>query len=153
LLEYLNQHLTSHYTSQNGHFVTGFYAVYDPAEKSLTYACAGHNPPRLKRCQDGTLLALDQADGLVLGITPDATFAEGVQWLQPGDQIIFYTDGISEARNPAGEMFGTRRLDHALENCSLQASALLDEVLQSVDEFAQGCPADDDRTLIVARVS
>ena len=97
--------------------------------------------------------ALNQADGLPLGVMPNARYEECVQGLQPGDQIIFYTDGIADARNPAGEMFGTRRLDYALENCSLQASALLDAVLQSVDEFAQGCPADDDRTLIVARVS
>jgi sigma-B regulation protein RsbU (phosphoserine phosphatase) len=153
VLEYLNRHLASLYTRENGSYVTAFYAIYDPADRSLNYACAGHNPPRLKRCQDGTLLALDQANGLVLGITPDATFAEGVQRLQPGDQIIFYTDGISEARNPAGEMFRTQRLDHALGACSLQASALLDAALRSLDEFTQGCPADDDRTLIVARVS
>jgi phosphoserine phosphatase RsbU/P len=76
-----------------------------------------------------------------------------VQQFQPGDQIIFYTDGITEASNPEGKQFGTDRLDHALENCSLQASALLDSVLRSVEEFANGHPADDDRTLIVARVS
>ena len=153
VLDYLNRHLASLYTTENGNFVTAFYAVYSPADRSLGYGCAGHNPPRLKRCQDGTLWALNQADGLPLGVMPNARYEECVQGLQPGDQIIFYTDGIADARNPAGEMFGTRRLDYALENCSLQASALLDAVLQSVDEFAQGCPADDDRTLIVARVS
>ena len=153
VLDYLNRHLASLYTTENGNFVTAFYAVYSPADRSLGYGCAGHNPPRLKRCQDGTLWALNQADGLPLGVMPNARYEECVQRLQPGDQIIFYTDGIADARNPAGEMFGTRRLDYALENCSLQASALLDAVLQSVDEFAQGCPADDDRTLIVARVS
>jgi sigma-B regulation protein RsbU (phosphoserine phosphatase) len=153
VLEYLNRHLASLYTSENGSFITAFYAVYDPAARTLTYTSAGHNPPRLKRCQDGTLLALDQAAGVVLGITYDATFEECVQRLQPGDQIIFYTDGISEARNPEGEMFRTERLDQALESCSLQASALLDSVLHSIEEFTRGCPADDDRTMIVARVS
>jgi sigma-B regulation protein RsbU (phosphoserine phosphatase) len=72
--------------------------------------------------------------------------------LQPGDQIFFFTDGITEARTPEGKLFGTERLDHVLENCSLQASALLDSVLRSVEEFANGHQADDDRTLIVARV-
>jgi phosphoserine phosphatase RsbU/P len=152
VLEYLNRHLSSLYTSENGSFITAFYAVYDPADRSLNYARAGHNPPRLKRCQDGTLIALDQASGFALGIMPDATFEECEQHLQPGDQVIFYTDGISEARNPEGKMFGTQRLDQALETCSLQASALLDSVLHCVDEFADGCPADDDRTMIVARV-
>ena len=91
--------------------------------------------------------------GFPLGITTEGAYGECVQPLQPGDQIIFYTDGITEAGNPAGELFGTGRLDHALENCSLQASALLASVLRSVEEFADGHPADDDRTLIVARVS
>jgi sigma-B regulation protein RsbU (phosphoserine phosphatase) len=153
VLGYLNRHLTSLYTSENGRFITAFYAVYDPADRSLTYACAGHNPPRLKRCQDGTLLALDQANSLILGITPDCTFEECVQRLQPGDQIIFYTDGISDARNPEGEMFRTERLDQALGACSPQAAALLDSVLHSIEEFTKGCPGDDDRTLIVAQIS
>ncbi len=153
VLTYLNRHLASLYTSENGSFITAFYAVYDPADRSLTYASAGHNPPRLKRCEDGTLLALDQANSFALGIMPNAAFDECVQPLQPGDQIIFYTDGVTDARNPEEMMFGTQRLDRALENCSLQASALLDSVLHSVEEFANGCPADDDRTLIVARIS
>jgi sigma-B regulation protein RsbU (phosphoserine phosphatase) len=153
VLGYLNRHLARLYTNENGSFITAFYAIYNPADRSLCYASAGHNPPRLKRCQDGTLLALDQANGCPLGILSDATFEECVQQLQPGDQLIFYTDGISEARNPEGEMFRTQGLDQALENCSLQASALLDSVLQCVREFANGYPADDDRTMIVARIS
>jgi phosphoserine phosphatase RsbU/P len=153
VLEYLNHHLASLYTNQNGNFITAFYGVYNPVDRTLTYACAGHNPPRLKRCQDGTLLGLDHAGGLPLGITLEIVYDEAVQQLQPGDQIVFYTDGITEASNPDGKLFGTDRLDHVLENCSLQASALLESVLRSVEEFANGHPADDDRTLIVARVS
>lgn len=154
VLDYLNHHLVIRYTNQNEHFVTAFYAVYDPGERTLTYACAGHNPPRLKRCQNGTLSALAQASGLPLGITAEkAAYDEWVQCLQPGDQLIFYTDGITEARNPEGQLFKTERLDRVLEDCSLQASALLDAVLRSVDEFTNARPAEDDRTLIVARVS
>jgi sigma-B regulation protein RsbU (phosphoserine phosphatase) len=152
VLAYLNDHLARLYTSRNENFVTAFYGVYDPARRTLTYACAGHNPPRLKRCQDGSLLALDGAGDLPLGITPDAAYTECVQQLQRGDQIIFFTDGITEASDPAGRLFGTARLDRVLEDCSLQASALLDNTLRAVAEFAQGHPADDDRTLIVARV-
>jgi sigma-B regulation protein RsbU (phosphoserine phosphatase) len=153
MLDYLNHHLVSHYTSQNGHFVTAFYGVYDPSRRSLTYACAGHNPPRLKRCQDGSLIALDGARGLPLGITSDGPYHEHFQQLQPGDQIVFYTDGITEAHNMEGKMFGTERLDRVLENCALQASALLEAVLDSVHQFANSRPAEDDRTVIVARVS
>jgi sigma-B regulation protein RsbU (phosphoserine phosphatase) len=153
VLKYLNHHLATLYTTQNENFITAFYGVYDPAHRTLTYACAGHNPPRLKRCQDGTLIGLDQAGGLPLGMTLDGDYEECVQQLQKGDQILFYTDGITEASNAEGKLFGTERLDHVLENCSVQASALLDSVLRSVEEFVDGHPAGDDRTLIVARVS
>jgi sigma-B regulation protein RsbU (phosphoserine phosphatase) len=153
VLDFLNRHLASLYTHENGNFVTAFYGVYDPSNRLLTYASAGHNPPRLKRCQDGSLLALDGAQGMPLGIFAETTYEECSLPLQRGDQIIFYTDGITEAHNPAGEMFGTDRLDHVLEDCSLQASALLDSLLQSVEAFTAGHPADDDRTLIVARIS
>jgi sigma-B regulation protein RsbU (phosphoserine phosphatase) len=153
VLEYLNHHLTARYTNLSGAFVTAFYAIYDPAERALTYASAGHNPPRLKRCQDGSLLSLEEAAGLPLGIGLESHYREARQQLQQGDQIIFYTDGVTEAHNPRDELFGTERLDQALENCTLQAQSLLDAVLQSVESFTDGRPAADDRTLIVARVS
>jgi sigma-B regulation protein RsbU (phosphoserine phosphatase) len=153
ILDYVNHHLITRYTRLSETFVTAFYGIYDPARKELTYACAGHNPPRLKRCQDGTLTVLDGARALPLGILPQQEYPECVQQLQSGDQIVFYTDGITEAHNPAGDMFGTARLDQVLELCTLQASALLDTVLQAVETFADGHPADDDRTVIIARVS
>ena len=74
VLNYLNHHLATLY-SGNGSFITAFYAIYDTTNRSLRYASAGHNPPRLKRCQDGTLLTLDQANGLVLGVSPDTAWA------------------------------------------------------------------------------
>jgi sigma-B regulation protein RsbU (phosphoserine phosphatase) len=151
LLAYVNKHLTCRYTA-DGSFVTAFYGIYDPVTRELTYSCAGHNPPRLKRCQDGTLAVLDRAGGPPLGIFEEEVYPEAVQQLQRGDQIIFYTDGITEAHAPSGAMFGTRRLDEVLENCSLQATALLDSVLQAVEAFTAGHPAEDDRTVIVARV-
>jgi phosphoserine phosphatase RsbU/P len=153
ILGYVNHHLTARYTRLSETFVTAFYGIYDPAKKELTYACAGHNPPRLKRCQDGTLAVLNGARALPLGILPQQEYSECVQQLQSGDQIVFYTDGITEAHNPAGEMFGTTRLDQVLELCTLEASALLDTVLHAVEQFADGHPADDDRTVVIARVS
>jgi phosphoserine phosphatase RsbU/P len=153
VLEYLNHHLAARYTSISEAFVTAFYAVYDPAERMLVYSSAGHNPPRLKRCQDGSLLSLDEAGGLPLGVQPESHYREIRQQLQKGDQIIFYTDGVTEARSPQDEMFGTERLDRSLEDCTLEAQALLDAVLQSVEAFTGGRAPDDDQTLIVARVS
>jgi sigma-B regulation protein RsbU (phosphoserine phosphatase) len=153
MLEYLNSHIATRYNSQGDIFVTAFYGVYNPANRTLRYACAGHNPPRLKRCQDGSLAFLDRAGGLPLGIRAEEKYEECDQSLIPGDQLVIYTDGITEARNPSGELFGMARLDSALEQCTVQASSLLQEVLAAVECFTAGHPVDDDRTIIVARIS
>jgi sigma-B regulation protein RsbU (phosphoserine phosphatase) len=153
LLDYLNHHLATRYMRLGATFVTAFYGIYDPARRTLCYASAGHNPPRLKRCADGSLLSLDRASGLPLGLVEDTQYLDCVEQLQPGDQLVLYTDGISEAHSPTNEIFGMERLDGVLETCTIQAKGLLDAVLAAVDQFAAGRAADDDRTLIVGRVS
>jgi sigma-B regulation protein RsbU (phosphoserine phosphatase) len=153
VLGYVNQHLATRYTAQSDTFVTAFYGIFDPEKRELWYARAGHNPPRLKRCADGTLASLDGVSGLPLGILVGEKYPERRQRLVPGDQILFYTDGITEARNPTGEMFGLHRLDDALTNCSLVASELLGAVQDGLERFMAGRPADDDRTLLVMRIS
>ncbi|HBI43469.1 MAG TPA: stage II sporulation protein E [Planctomycetales bacterium] len=153
LLNHVNDHLTRLYTAESDTFVTAFYGVYNPADRTLTYASAGHNPPRLKRCDDGTLAALDGARGLPLGISPAERYHEQRHTLVPGDQLVLYTDGITEAEGPSGELFGTERLDKVLENCSVTATDLLQAVLDAVQEFTAGRPAADDRTLLVAKIS
>lgn len=151
-LRYLNHHLAVRYADISETFVTAFYGVYDPGRRNLTYSSAGHNPPRLKRCQDGSLHSLDAVNGLPLGVWEGGDYDAADVQLVPGDQIVFYTDGITEAHSAQGGMFGNERLDRELENCALQAQGLLDSVLNSVETFAAGRPADDDRTVIVARV-
>jgi sigma-B regulation protein RsbU (phosphoserine phosphatase) len=153
MLDYVNAKLSNLYTAPHDTFVTAFYGIYNPAERLLTYAAAGHNPPRLKRCTDGTLDQLDGVRGLPLGINPAERYHEASHRLLPGDQLMLYTDGITEAYNEAGEMFGLERLDQVLEHCSLRAPDLLREVLAAVDTFTGGRPPDDDRTLLVLKVS
>lgn len=153
MLGYLNERLTTNYTSRIGGFVTGFYAIYDPSKRSLTYSSAGHNPPRLKRCTDGSIASLDGAQSLPLGITDSVNYPDAVQQFVPGDQVVFYTDGITEAMNPAGDLFGVERLDGVLENCALTADGLIHSVIDAIAQFTDGRTADDDRTMIVAKVS
>jgi sigma-B regulation protein RsbU (phosphoserine phosphatase) len=153
LLSHVNHHLAARYTGNSGTFVTAFYGIYDPATRSLTYACAGHNPPRVKRCSDGSLLSLNGAQGLPLGIADGVKYEEGFQQLQVGDQVVLYTDGITEAHNPAGEMFGVERLDGVVGVCPLYAEELLKVVLTALDDFTAGLPAADDRTLLVAKIT
>jgi sigma-B regulation protein RsbU (phosphoserine phosphatase) len=153
LLEHINRHLATLYTVQSDTFVTAFYGLFDPRDRSLTYASAGHNPPRLKRCQDGSLALLNGTRGLPLGILPTEKYGEKTHQLMPGDQLVLYTDGITEAQNAAGEQFGLGRLDKVLEHCNISVRDLLRSVLDALEEFTAGEPAHDDRTLLVAKVS
>lgn len=151
-LERLNRKLCADYTRDSGRFVTAFYGIFDPADRTLTYANAGHNPPRLKRCADGTLFVLDAVSGMPLGIAPDESFDVARMPLQVGDQVVFYTDGITERFNERGDMFEAERLDAVLANCGVTAEGLLRTLLDAVSAFAGGRPQADDQTVLVARV-
>ncbi len=153
LLNFLNRHLSTRYTAGFEAFVTAFYGIYDPERRELVYACAGHNPPRLKRCEDGSVYSLDGVGNLPLGLDPDLEYEQATQVLVPGDQIVFYTDGITEATDHTGTMFGLTRLDEVLENCHLTAGGLIDAVTDAVARYTDDAPAADDRTLVVAKVS
>lgn len=153
MLEFLNRHLADRYTRSGGTFVTAFYAIYDPVTRELSYARAGHPPPRLKNCDDGRLLVLEGASGLPLGILPDRRYRDRRVGLRPCDQLILFTDGITEAANPAGERFGCARLDRLLRPCHRDADALLGRVLGALDRFTDGQPMQDDRTLVVAKIA
>ena len=153
MMAYVNRELSARYTVDNGTFVTAFYGIYDPEARTLTYSSAGHPPPRVKRCQGGDIHSLDAAQNLPWGISADEQFVESEVRFRPGDQIIFYTDGITEAMNRAGEMFGLERLDGVLEDCREDASELIDAVLDALKSFTDNLPAEDDRTMLVAKVS
>lgn len=151
LLAYVNERLAKRYTD-NGTFVTAFYGVFDPADCSFVYASAGHNPPRVKRCSDGSMFILNQAQSVPLGIMEGVEFDEARTELIKHDQVILYTDGITEAFNDSDQLYDVKRLDAVLANCGIDARALINSVLTSVDEFTNGRPADDDRTLLVLKV-
>lgn len=144
----LNRVLAQKYTQETGNFVTAFYAVYDPATRRLQYSCAGHNPPRLLR--DGSA-TLNQVADLPLGILDDQEYREATITLQVGDVVALYTDGITEAFNDRLDMFGIDRLDEALK-VEGNATTRVEQVVRSVDVFAAGRAASDDRTLLVGVV-
>jgi sigma-B regulation protein RsbU (phosphoserine phosphatase) len=153
MLGFINKHLAARYTNGNGTFVTAFYGMYDPKTRAIEYACAGHGPPRIKSGKDGTLRSLDQARNLPLGIDEDEVYQNQCATLQRGDVVIFYTDGITETRNAAGDLFGVDRLDQVLAQCTCRADDLIEKTLAAVNEFGGYLPATDDRTLLAARVT
>jgi sigma-B regulation protein RsbU (phosphoserine phosphatase) len=150
-LTYMNAHLTRRYTRPTGSFMTAFYAVFDPMNATLSYASAGHNPPRLLRAADGFKLALNRAQKLPLGIKPDEVYLEQTVPLLPGDQVVFFTDGVIEAVNTEGDVFGSARIDEELATCLPTAGALLRAILASHSLFTAGTTAADDRTLVVVK--
>jgi sigma-B regulation protein RsbU (phosphoserine phosphatase) len=150
VMEHLNELLSRHYTSGNGSFVTAFYGVFHPAGRTLTYARAGHNPPRFQ--SKGSVTALDGVGNLPLGILPGTSYEEAVVRLGAGDAILFYTDGITEAMNEAGELYGEERLDRLVASHAGDAAALIERVLADVRTFEGVRPAADDRTLLAVLV-
>ena len=117
LLAHLNPHLARRYTVTTGHFVTAFYAVFDPAASAITYANAGHAAPRSSAAGGGHWVPLPTSHGLPLGVMPrDAAYPEQTISFGPGDRVAVFTDGVTEAVNRAGEPFGPNRLDAGLGN-------------------------------------
>jgi phosphoserine phosphatase RsbU/P len=153
LLNFINKHLAARYTNGTGTFVTAFYGIYDPATRELRFANAGHNPPRLKRGKGGPNGIVEGAANLPLGIDEDEIYVDDVQTLQPGDILVLYTDGITEARSPDGELFGTDRLDQVIADSEQSSQELIDETLIRVERFANYAPPTDDRTMVVIQVS
>ncbi|MFI5461502.1 MAG: PP2C family protein-serine/threonine phosphatase [Isosphaerales bacterium] len=153
LLGYVNRQLSKHYTVANEVFVTAFYGILDPVQRTLTFSSAGHNPPRLKRCGDGSVHALEEIGGPPLGLFDELNYDQTTLELRPGDILAFYTDGITEAMDAGGAQFGVNRLDEVLRRCDLDAKAMVAGVIEAVDRFTNDQPPEDDRTLLVAKLS
>ncbi len=151
LLSYLNKHLAMNYTKHLGQFVTAFYAIYDPERSLLTYANAGHSPPRFLRSSDNVRFALEGKIGLPLGISERAEYHEESLQLVNGDQIIFFTDGIIEIVNSEGEPFGIKHLEEAISGYPVGAKEILEAILEKIGNFSQGQTATDDQTILAAK--
>ena len=131
-------------------FVTLFYAELDPQNGSLSFLNAGHNPPLIVHT-GGTMEQL-ASGGLPLGIMTNADFREGRTKLYPGDVLVIYSDGVSEATNPSGEEFGPTRLYEVVaRNMEASAGGIRDRIESALTKFCQGTPAADDITLVIVK--
>ena len=130
-------------------FVTVFYCVFDALTGVLTYANGGHNPPYLRRA-DGSVESLRGTGGLVLGAMGGIEYPQHSVQLLPGDRLVLYTDGVTEAFNPANEAFGEERLIAEVKaHGDGAAAALIERICRSVTLFAGSAPQSDDITLTV----
>ena len=130
-------------------FITFFYAQLDGAARRLRYVNAGHNAPFVVAC-DGSHRRLTEGGG-VLGVFAEHVFTAGTAQLAPGDRVILFTDGVTEACDPQGQEFGDERLLRILEDGrALRAGELQEKILAAVAEFSAGHWADDATLLVLA---
>jgi phosphoserine phosphatase RsbU/P len=160
-------------STDSSKYATFFYGLYDDRERTLTYVNAGHNPPMLFRHQPAaapeapliTLVAPGQhidgpvevlrleASGTVIGLLPGASYQQASVSLRPGDILLIYTDGVSEAMNNRDDEFGEDRLQQLVaDNVHLTACELRNLIFGEIERFVAGAPQHDDMTLVVARV-
>jgi len=144
-LNYMNASLADQNTS--GMFVTFFYGVLDTRTGELEFANAGHNPPYVLS-PDGSLECLEDKGGPMLGLFPDLVYDTARRTLQPGQSIVVYTDGVTEARNTADEFFNEERLEKYLRGCTDEPVELVSGLLKCVNDFAMGAPQADDITAL-----
>lgn len=138
--------------SQNGMFVTAIYAVLDPIKGTLTYANAGHNLPLLLRNASGKIETLPKG-GIAMGVVKNAAYEEFTIPLKPGDELLLYTDGVTDAFSTSGEAFSETRLKTSLKMAKRTTSnQVLEDIEHSIDEFRKGEPPSDDLTMLLLRM-
>jgi sigma-B regulation protein RsbU (phosphoserine phosphatase) len=131
-------------------FITFFFSVLDPATGKVAFANAGHNPPIVVRTS-GEVEMLD-GGGPVLGVLAIAPYSEQQAQLGPGDLLVVYSDGVTEAANMAEEEYGEERLIEVLKRRRTDSSdTIVSAVMESVNRFTSGAPQADDITLVVAK--
>jgi sigma-B regulation protein RsbU (phosphoserine phosphatase) len=134
----------------NNKYVTFFMGRLDPRSGHLSYVNAGHNPPVLVR-GSGALETLTDG-GMVLGFFDSAPYDQGTTELMPSDSLVVFSDGVTETWNALDEEYGESRLmDLLVERREESASGLQAAILESLESFAAGAKATDDRTLIVLK--
>jgi sigma-B regulation protein RsbU (phosphoserine phosphatase) len=155
ILQHLNHVMYGDLENSN-RFVTLFYSEYDCKTRTLSYSNAAHNPPLLWQAATHTIKRLDTL-GMLIGLDMDTQYYDAQVQLNPGDTIIYYTDGFTDAANPRGDRFDeenlTRVFQWACRHCA-NPQEILDYLFSQVQQFIGSArSAEDDMTLIVLRVS
>lgn len=154
ILQHLNRVMYADLENSN-RFVTLFYSEYDPQTRILAYSNAAHNPPLLWQAATNSIRQLDTL-GMLIGLDADAQYQEAQVQLQPGDTVIYYTDGLTDAANQSGDRFDEENLTLAFRwachHCQ-GPQAILDHLFNQVQEFVgRQNQNGDDMTLFVLQV-
>jgi len=133
-----------------GQFVSIIFALWDGSNRTLQVANSGL--PRPLYCHDGKIEVIE-ATGLPLGLFDDADYDEFIFHANPGDMFVFFSDGILDARNQAGDMFGRRRVEEIVaKSCEFSADWVVDSLFKAVAEHAAGVETFDDQTVVAIKV-
>jgi sigma-B regulation protein RsbU (phosphoserine phosphatase) len=134
-----------------GMFVTLFYALLNPATRELTYVNAGHNPPLLYRVDENHLTKLLRT-GMALGVLEESCFEQQTLHLNPGDFVLLYTDGVTDATDTQMQDFGMARLEHVvLDHQHGPAPDILTALERAIDGFAGSAAPFDDMAIAVIK--
>ena len=148
VLGHLNRILIEN--SLEGWFMTAFYSVLSPAEGTLHFSNAGHPRPLLWRASTGMIESLHDIAGLPLGLNPRGSYHHARTTIEPGDVLVCYSDGLTEASNERGDLFGRQRLETAIGDAAGRgAERVKSYVLARLDHFLMGKEPQDDMTLVV----
>jgi sigma-B regulation protein RsbU (phosphoserine phosphatase) len=128
-------------------FVTSFYAILDPINSSLKYALAGHPPPLLRKASGQVKILAGK--GIALGIFPDAQYEDMDLSLAPGESLVAFSDGLTDAINPMKESFKLAHLKTAIGSAPAPAKALLKHLQNTLGDWVKEAPTYDDITLLV----
>ena len=132
-------------------FVTVLYGAYNPSSGQFVYANGGHNPPLVVH-SDGSSMVLPSTGGIALGVMEDIEYAENSVTLRPGDTLVLYSDGVTEAMNESGEEYGMDRLREVVVGTSSQGADEVNRaIFDSVREFTGEAPQSDDITCLTLR--
>ena len=132
-------------------FVTLIYALFDPDSGLLTYSIAGHDPPLLVTA-NGTVTELPATKGMALGVAPDVVYTQETVTLEPGDTVVMFTDGVTEAMNGDDQQFGLSRLTDVFDGSPPESALMASEaVFEHVRNFAGDAPQSDDITCLTLR--
>jgi sigma-B regulation protein RsbU (phosphoserine phosphatase) len=132
-------------------YVTAVFSILDPESGELEYANAGHNRPLLLRAKDQTLEELPKG-GMAMGVMARHQLTDHHLTLEPGDCLLFFTDGVTETFSAGGEAYGDERLRNTLRGCfGMHTEEMLKKIESDLNEFRAGAPASDDVTLLAIR--
>ncbi|MBM3463860.1 MAG: serine/threonine-protein phosphatase [Armatimonadetes bacterium] len=153
ILERLNERLYSLWTDDESWFVTMFYAIYDEETHEFVYTSGGHQAALLIHADPQRPIERLKVDNLPIGIFEDMKWDEKSVVLEPGDRVAVFTDGVNEARNPAGEIFTMERVEQVLrENLHLSPGEIARAVVKRVRAFAGSHDMQDDLAIMIMEV-